>query len=159
MSRFLRREKAYGSPIYQAILEEAGRRLEHVGCFEKWDIIEKLNFDAIEDAIRWDYIREFLQERTGCELVPLSASFFKRHKFQEEIANPGKFIAVGHGQKTAGYATVSARNDHLVIERVKERKAMRNGVAQKFQDYINAVARKRTELGLTSEEKLLPPAA
>ena len=148
MSKWLRRGKAKACPIHMAVSDEASKQLQLHGVFEKASILDDLNLSAVSDAIRWDYIREFLQDEQGCELVPLAASYFKRHKRGEEQVNPAKFIALGYGKKTMGFAAVMPENDHLVVARIKSRKAMANGVGAAFQGYLLAVETKREALAL-----------
>lgn len=147
---FLRREKARQCPVHTAVLAEAIDRLTKFGVFSKIEVLDVLNFEAIEDAIRWDYIRDFVQEEQGAQLVPLAEAYFKRHKKAEEHADPAKFIAQGHGKKTYGYASVRPDTDHLVIRRIEQRRANANGVEKCFRQYVKAVNDKRVQQGLTS---------
>ena len=158
MSRFLRKEKARVCPIHNAVYDAAAARLGHDGVFSKEEIIEALRFDAVADAIRWDYIREFLEHDQGCSLTPLAAAYFKRHKREAEILNTSRYIAVGHGKKTAGYAAVTPANDHLVVAQVIIRKRMLNGAGEAFANYLQAIAAKRGSDPLTSTQRpALPP--
>jgi len=147
MSKWLRKEKARACPVHMQVLEASAKQLELHGVFNKDTVLSGLNLSAMTDAIRWDYIREFLQDEQGCELVPLAAAYFKRHKVTEEHVNPAKFLAQGHGKKTAGYAAVVPDNDHLVVERLKCRQAMANGVGVAFQDYLVATEKRRVATG------------
>jgi len=144
MSKWLRREQAKACPFHKAILEESAARLAHAGDFKKDEVLKALNFMTIQDAIRWDYIREFLEEAQKCELVPVSLAYFKRHKREEEFLNPERFIAIGHGKKTQGYAAVIPENDHLVVRRIKYRKMMVNGTAEAFKRYVETTERVRS---------------
>lgn len=146
MNKWLRREKARVCPIHQAVLDESARQLSHEGVFSKDEVLDALNFEAVAEAIRWDYIRAFLEEEQGCELVPLAAAYFKRHSREAEITKPEKFLATGHGKKTAGYGAVIEKNDHLVISRIKYRKRLANGVGEAFTNYVQATLTKREEL-------------
>ena len=85
MSKFVRRETVRKCAIHQTIMERASEDLEHSGAFNKEEILETLGLIVMADSVRWDYIREFLQEDQGCELVPVAASYFKRHKRDEEL--------------------------------------------------------------------------
>jgi hypothetical protein len=140
---YLRRMAALRCPIHQAIKDEASRRLAHSGVYSKEEVLEALSFEAIGDAIRWDYVREFIQEDQGCELMPLAQSYFTRHPKAEEHVNPAKFLAQGHGKKTAGYAAVTGANDHLVVARISFRRAQKNGVQTAFDAYVKAVETRR----------------
>jgi hypothetical protein len=147
MSKFVRRETVRKCAIHQSIMERASEDLEHAGAFNKEDILETLSLKVMEDSVRWDYIRDFLQDDQGCELVPVAASYFKRHKRDEELTSPERFIASGYGKKTAGFVSVSLENDHLVVCRVKQRQKMANGAGKKFREYAEAVQSRRVSLG------------
>lgn len=153
MSKYLRREKARECPIHMMVTDEAAKHLELHGVFEKQSILDDLNLAAMTDAIRWDYVREFLEEEQGCELVPLAASYFKRHKKEEERVNPQRFIALGHGKKTMGFAAVVPEHDHLVVARLQHRKSMANGVGEAFRKYLVAVEQKRAVSGLLEKSE------
>jgi hypothetical protein len=129
-------------------MEAAADQLCLHGVFEKDAILDQLNLKAMSDAIRWDYIRDFLQEEQGCELVPLASVYFKRHQRHDEIANPSRYIAGGHGKKTAGYAAITSNNDHLVVAKIKIRHAISNGVGEAFRNYLQAAENKRLTTGL-----------
>lgn len=153
MSKWLRRDAAKACPVHMAVTDEAAKKLELHGVYEKDEVLRELNLSAMVDAIRWDYIREFLQDEQGCELVPLSAAYFKRHKTSEELVNPQKFIATGYGKKTCGFAAVIPENDHLVVARIKTRRAMANGAGRAFVGYCEAVEAKRVREGLPSQDQ------
>jgi hypothetical protein len=146
--KYLHRKVARGCPIHTAVLETAVDQLVDFGVFSKDKVVDALNFGAIADSIRWDYIREFIQEEQGADLVPLASTYFKHHKATEERVNPARFIAQGNGKKTAGYAAVIPANDHLVIHRIKQRKAISNGVAESFHEYLDRLNAKRIDQGL-----------
>ncbi|MGB1066181.1 MAG: hypothetical protein ACPGZR_09310 [Paracoccaceae bacterium] len=149
MSKHLRREAARSCPIHQTIMETAADQLSLHGVFEKDAILDQLNLKAMSDAIRWDYIRDFLQQEQKCELVPLASVYFKRHQMHDEIANPSRYIAGGHGKKTAGYAAITSNNDHLVVAKIKIKHAISNGVGEAFRNYLQAAEDKRVGSGLT----------
>ncbi len=155
MSKWLRKEKARACPVHMQVMEASAKQLELHGVFEKDAVLDDLNLAAMTDAIRWDYVREFLQDEQGCELVPLASAYFKRHKVTEEHVNPAKFLAQGHGKKTAGYAAVVPEHDHLVVARLRFRKAMANGVGVAFQDYLVATEKRRVEVGSCQEQTRL----
>tara|TARA_R110000824_G_scaffold3913_1_gene18695 strand:- start:144 stop:572 length:429 start_codon:yes stop_codon:yes gene_type:complete len=136
-------------------MERASEDLEHSGAFNKEEILETLGLIVMADSVRWDYIREFLQEDQGCELVPVAASYFKRHKRDEELTSPERFIASGHGKKTAGFVSVTIQNDHLVVCRIGQRQKMANGAGEKFREYAEAVMERRTVLGIAATDEPL----
>lgn len=155
MSKWLRRDKAKECPIHMMVMEEAARQLSLHGVFEKEAVLDDMNLSAMSDAIRWDYIREFLEEEQGCEMVPLASAYFKRHKKNEEHVNPIKFIAQGYGKKTVGFAAVLPENDHLVVAKIDCKKRMANGVGEAFQKYLVAVETKRAlSIATTSQDQI-----
>lgn len=156
MSAFIRREAVRVCPIHMMIRGHVEMLLEKFGTFEKDGVIEDLKLKTVADSIRWDYIREFIQEDQGCELVPLAASYFKQHKRQAEFLNTSRFIAFGHGKKTAGYASCRPENDHLVIQHLKIRQKLKNGVAKAFDAYLEAASDRLHRPALEPPD---PPAA
>ena len=143
MSKFLRREAAVKCKIHTDVKEAAVQKLRLHGVFEKEEILDELRYKAVTDAIRWDYIREFIQEEQGCELVPLASTYFKRHSRAQEIANPSRFIAGGHGKKTAGYAAVEPQNAHLVVAKLKIKHAISQGVSSACRTFTDKIETKR----------------
>ena len=148
-AKYLRRETAIECPVHTMVKEAAAGLLELHGSFEKKDVLERCSMMAMSEAIRWDYIREFLQDEQGCELVPLASVYFKRHKYQEELTDPQRFLAQGHGKKTAGYAAVTMENDHLIVRRLQQRKAMANGAGKAFMKFAQAIEDRREKNLLT----------
>jgi len=156
MSKYIRREAVRACAIHQSVMDRAADDLEKSGAFRKEDVIDALGLRVMEDSIRWDYIRDFLQEDQGCELVPVAKSYFKAHLKIDEQANPEKFIATGYGKKTAGFISVIAKNDHLTVRRLQQRQALANGVGKAFRNYAEAVQEKRITLGVVTPQELLP---
>lgn len=142
-TKWLHKTTARKCPVHQAVTERAGALLARNGCFRKDKVLSDINLSTMAESIRWDYIRLFLEEDQGCELVPVAETYFKKHTMAEEFLSPEKFIASGHGKKTAGFCAVNEYNDHLVICRVKQRKHMANGVGKKFYEYLEAINDKR----------------
>jgi hypothetical protein len=69
-----------------------------------------------------------IEEQEGVTLIPLAASYFKRHKWEEETRYPEKFVATGHGKKTVGYASATLENGHFIIHRLEQRTKIANGM-------------------------------
>jgi hypothetical protein len=148
--RWLRKEAAKICPVHTAIVNKAVEHLVDTGVFSKDLVVEGTGMGAVADSIRWDYVREFIIEDQGVELIPLALAFFTRHQKQEEHLRPEKFLAQGYGKKTHGFAAVTKENDHLVIKRIEQRKALSNGVADSFQKFIDKIDARRVEEGLPS---------
>lgn len=153
-NKFLRRERARCCPIHTAVLSEAADRLAHSGVFSKDEIVTALRYEVIEDAIRWDYIREFLESDHDCTLVPLAGAYFKRHRLAEEFANTARFIAMGHGKKTAGYAAVTPENSHLVVCRIGQRRELVRGAHTAYKNFVTKAVTKCPER-ITPEGRLI----
>lgn len=146
-TKFLRRETAKKCPIHKAVLQKARDHLvEKGGWFSKEEIIEELLFGAIEDAIRWDYIADFIREEDGVELIPMAERFFKRSKSEYRINSPEKFMAMGHGKKTAGYALLSVDGGVYALKSLKVKRTLSNGVGAAFQRFAEAC---HAQAGLT----------
>lgn len=144
--KYLQRKKARSCPVHLMVIERASEMLKQHGCFEKDSVVEELNYGAISDAIRWDYVREFLEADYGIELIPLSERFFTRHKKAEERVQPEKYLAMGNGKKTKGYALVEYDGGHLAIRLLEHKKALLNGVGTKYRDYLQAVNERSKQL-------------
>lgn len=130
MGAFIKKATALKCPIHRAVMDKVREELASTGCFHKADIIDELQYNAIEGSIRWDYVREIIQDEQKCELIPLAEAFFKRHKPGEMEAVPHRFVALGHGKKTAGYANISGANGALVICVLKQKSATRDGMVK-----------------------------
>src|SRR6478736_782533 len=156
-STYIQRKTALACPVHMAIKQAAVERLTDKGVFSKEKVLEETNMLAMAEAIRWDYVREFIEEEHGCELMPLAASYFKRHQKEDEHIKPEKYLAQGHGKKTAGYAAVTNANDHLVICRIKYRAAVANGTVKAAQVFIAEVQAKRKALSLDPLPRIAPP--
>ena len=152
--KYLRREVARSCPIHSVVLDKCSDALADFGVFEKKDIIDGLNFSAIEGAIRWDYISEFLAEDQGIELVPLAQRYFTRHPKAERAVAPEKFIAMGHGKKTMGYACVELEGGVFAVKRLQTKKALSNGVGKAVSAFGEALILKRSKLDKLSQSKL-----
>ena len=155
MSKYVRRHAVRECAIHQSVMELATQRLEKDGAFHKAEVIDELGLRVMEDSIRWDYVRDFIQEDQGSELVPVAAKYFKQHTKNEELANPEKFIATGYGKKTAGFVSVIAENDHLTVRRLQQRQALANGVGEAFRNYAEAVQGRRIAIGVVKPQELL----
>ena len=140
--KYLRKEKARGCIIHNMVMEAAKKSLELNGSFCKERVLEECSI-AIEDPVRWDYIREFIEMDEAVELLPVAASYFKRHDIKDEIVNPTRYIATGHGKKTAGFVSVTTENDHLAVRRVEIKEHCAVGVVNAFQRLLEEVEKVR----------------
>jgi len=125
MSKWLRLESARNNKVYIEIVTEALIRLTERGSFSKDGVLEATGYDVIGD-IRWDYVVRIIEEDHDTKLMAMAESYFKRHATDSEITSPEKYIAHGHGKRTAGYAIIRRENGHLVthVLKIKEDRAI-----------------------------------
>ena len=129
-NKYLRKTVARECPIHSDILDQCKALLVEVGYFEKKDVLEALNFTAVESSIRWDYIAQFISDEHDIDIVPLAQRFFSRHPIAERQTAPEKFIASGHGKKTVGYATVRLENGVFAIRQLKNKASRAKGMSK-----------------------------
>jgi hypothetical protein len=146
MSTYLRRTVAEQSKIYQAIKDRAAEYLVLHTCFRKSAVIADLNLEAFADSIRWDYIRDMLQDiHKDVEIIPMAEAFFKGYIEVDGVKRqntpalqkrlPERFIASGHGKKAAGYVLAVPDNGHFVLKVMSHKNAVATGTrkaADKF---------------------------
>lgn len=137
-AKFLRRETAKRCPIHTAVLAKSKESLVERGFFSKAEIVEVLQFGAIDDSIRWDYIADFIREEDGTELIPMAERFFKRSSPEHRRASPEKFMAMGHGKKTAGYALLTLDNGVYALKTLRVKRTLSNGVGKAFMEFAEA---------------------
>jgi hypothetical protein len=144
-TKFLRREKARKCPVHTAVGEKAIDYLVKAGAFCRQTVLDELDLDSMSDSIRWDYVREFIEEDQGCELIPVSALFFKApwskdRKESPMDVKPEKYLASGHGKRTAGYASVTPdAHAKLVLKRLEQKRGLTNGVGRAFTGFVDAL--------------------
>jgi len=151
-TKFLRKVTARACPIHMAVMDRVQDVLLENGYFSKDEVLEQLRFMAVSDSIRWDYIREFIQDELGIELVPIVSRFFKAYVRDasgnriktsvERRISPEKYLAQGNGKKTAGYCSVELDGGTLAIRRLGQKKSMANGVGKAYQNFANELTRK-----------------
>jgi hypothetical protein len=140
MGAFIKYSTAQKCPVHQAIAEMAADYLTRPpGVFHKEKVIDKCNMRAIASSIRWDYVKRMIEEEWGQPdmLFPLAQSFWTGPRDKDgnltvdesaldkdKVLNPGKYIASGHGKKTAGYGLICDETGHfaLYVLRVLERR-------------------------------------
>lgn len=153
--RYMRKETARACPVHSMIKDKANEMLAANGHFSKEVVLEELNLSTMEDSIRWDYIREFIEEDHGVNLVPLAARFFIgkiKTKSGDNVSfistaaerkvNPEKYIAGGHGKKTHGYALVTFEQGVMAIACLKRYRGLSNGAGKAFRAYAISLEKK-----------------
>jgi len=154
-TKYLHRTIAQKCPIHQAVKDTAIDLIMEKSFFSKEEILEKTNFKAVESAIRWDYVREFIENDEKVELIPLTERFFKWRLTKTERDSgipsnkneainkvPEKFIAGGNGRRTFGYLMADSTYPSITIAKMATRRSHRNGVAKAFDGYLHAVKAK-----------------
>ena len=168
MSR-LTREKARGCPVHSALFDRALDLLEDNGYFSKDEVTDACHFEAIADSIRWDYIKERIEETHGVNLLPVCSRFFRTHvegkdggrirTADERKVSPGKYLAGGHGKKTAGYCNVTLDDGKLAIKKLMNAQGLRNGVSKAFKTYLEEYQKRGVVLPAPMQEHLPDNAA
>ena len=136
--KYLKREVAKQCPAHQAVMEVAANHLMEHGYFAKEDVIKESGMYAVSEALRWDYIAEFLKEDQDCDLIPLSPKFWNMTT-EERVAKPGSALAGGHGAKTAGYALVGICEGALAVRKLMQRRQMANGTGIAFRHFADSL--------------------
>jgi hypothetical protein len=153
MPSFIKKITAQKCPVHQAILELCGRKLVEKGYFSKAEVLDETKMHAMAEAVRWDYITDFLRDPElghGIEILPVAQKFFSSTKAERARAagetdsggrpvNFGQYLAGGHGKKTAGYARVSLDGGLLALKRAQNYRGLRNGVGAAFDAFREAV--------------------
>ena len=155
--KWLRKEKAWLCPIHQAVLEATLDELHNNGYFHKQQVLEQLSFEAMAVAIRWDYIAEFIRDDLSEEIVPLAEPFWTgtaadkaaKRTITPELRkkNPGAYLAMGHGKKTAGYALVSVDDHRLAVKHLEFRRSLANGVGTSFREFATELQKRNALKG------------
>jgi len=155
MSLYLRRSVAEKSKIYQDIKLKAMEYLNSTGSFRKAKVITDLRLEVFEDSIRWDYVRDMIQAESAeddVDLIPMAEAYFKtrivvgkqmeKNTPELRLRIPERFIAAGHGKKTAGYVRAIAGNGHFIEVVARNKYAQARGTrasAERFDAKARAV--------------------
>jgi hypothetical protein len=167
MGAFIKKSTALKCPVHLAVVDKAQDALMGNGYFNKERILERTGMIAMQESIRWDYIADFIKAGIaikkddngeqyadltvdGCELVPLAQSFWNKKPKGDVPAStaitrmkfPEKYIAMGHGKKTAGYALVDFEDGVMALRQLDHKEAMSNGTAKAFKKYADALVRR-----------------
>ncbi len=127
MGGFIKFGTARKCPIHNAVALEAAAMLEASGYFAKQSVLDNLNYAAVEESIRWDYVRRMIDEDWEQEISPITQAGIREAKRGGELT--GRHIAGGNGRKTYGYASIVEKNRKLVIARIEKKMAVSKGLA------------------------------
>ena len=158
-TKYMKFEAAKRCEVHGKVYNQAVDDLTLDGYFCKDEVIEKTKMGTMEDSIRWDYIKKMIEDEYGAyELIPLAASFWKEmpknRRVKDEngstnnetvwlspteqkerwintkLKNPVKYLATGHGKKTAGFGLVCSANGSMVIRALEQKAKVANGVRE-----------------------------
>ena len=152
MSTYLRRSVAQQSDIYQSIVNRAAGYLMTHKFFRKSTIVDDLNLAAFADSIRWDYVRDMLQDKyQNVEIIPMAEAYFKlfievdgvRQKNTDKLQRrlPERFIASGHGKKATGYVLAVPDNGHFVVRIARTKEAVASGTKKAAERFTHNARR------------------
>lgn len=156
-AKYMHRSRTKVCPIHISVQKKSTDYLEKLGVFSKSQVLNDLGLSVIANSIYWDHIREFIETDENCELVPLAASYFKRHGKEREIVNPSAYLASGHGKKTEGYCSVSSIHGHLAVQHLKHRTAISNGVGKAVIALAHELELKQISMVNQEQVALAPP--
>ena len=135
---YIRKSSAAKCIVHRMVKECCIEELHNKGYFRKEKILKDLGI-ASDEGLRWDYLREFIEDETKVELVGVAERFFQRQKecdYDDEgnpitvQTHPNRYIAGGSGRRTVGYASVVLYDGSFAVARIKTRvattKTMRN---------------------------------
>jgi len=134
--------------------------LRNKGFFCQERALHKSGMLGVGSAIRWDYLREFIQDDEDIELIPLVGAFFKLKdatQVQKGKDNPERYIAGGDGGKTAGYAAVIEQNKHFVITHIEQKDRALNGVRDSVKAFTAKAKSRVPSLTPDDTPALAPP--
>lgn len=141
MMNNVRKSTVRACPVHTALKDKAENELIKNGAYSHEKLLDDLSFALPVGYIRWDYIREFIEEDNSIRLIPVVAPFFKKHSTKDERVNPEKYLPTGRGKKTAGYVSVTAQNGHLVVFQLNRQVKLSHGVMQATEQLASAVER------------------
>lgn len=127
-------------PVHQSVCEECLARLTSVGYFEKEAVLRAKFLSTMSGAIQWQFVQQWLDEKNGARVVPVSSAFFRlkdhytnpdaKAAAELRLSNPGRCLASGHGKRTAGYVAVTFQGGVLAQTKLEIRKRVAVGTAR-----------------------------
>jgi hypothetical protein len=132
MTSILRFATAQKSPIYTALAKAAIARLTEFNRCSKEQMLKDANLGVLDAdvAIHWEHVTHMVEAQMGVELMPMAASFFAKHKKEEEVQKPQRYMAQGAGKRTAGWAIVTEENGHFVVRKIAYKRNQTAGAAE-----------------------------
>ena len=132
-------------PIHAAVIAECLDDLKTKQVFNKEDILTRLRFNGIADAIYWDYIRRKLENGglttvggQKLELLPVSGLFFKHRRPKGTSINS---VLAGPGGKAAGFATATVEGGVIALHTIKLRVAQTDGLRKATEEAAESCAK------------------
>jgi hypothetical protein len=162
MGAFIKYSTAQKCPVHQAIAEMAAEYLTRPpGVFHKERVIDKCNMRAVASSIRWDYVKRMIEDEWGQAdmLFPLAQSFWTGPRDKDgnltveesfldkdKVLNPGKYIASGHGKKTAGYGLICDETGHFALYVLKHKNKVAQGTRKAAGKTASAIEKQAPRL-------------
>jgi hypothetical protein len=146
--KYLRFAKCKECPQHIKVRDAAVELLTTIGSFSKEVVCESTGLSSFIDSIRWDYLVRMIEEEYSTELLPMSIELFrKKRNTDAEIHFPERYIAGGHGKRTAGYAIASVENGHFLVHLLKRKRSIAEGCVKA----ATATDDLRVKLGVPAE--------
>ena len=166
----LRYTECCENPHYANLMAAAVQRLVDVGMFAKAEVMADTSLHVFsEDAFRWDYLRQMIEEAHDTSLICLAKAAFP-HIYggpQRELNLGGmlappdkvasKYIAHGYGKRCVGFAIADQRNAYLIIRQLRLARSRVRGMVDKMNDTVR-IAQNANVTGLAkSKRQMLYP--
>ena len=133
--------------VHQKIIEVARDTLLRRGYFEKEKILDKAKLKTMAHSIAWHHVVTLLNEGPHeFELIPLGAGFFKAEDSADRLANPRKYLAGGHGGKTAGYCTMDYQDCAFAKPKLEQKKRVKDGAVAAHKSFAGTLRRHEKRL-------------
>lgn len=172
-NRWMRKDEALNSAPYQALIKEGTALLKTQGYFSKDQVLEGSGMVTVGDSIRWDYLREFLEDASGVHLLCVSRGFFDKYVVdrkgkkvkrngkplttaEHRRENPGHYLALGHGKKTFGFALMKTDGGVLAIKVLGVKNKIANGTRVAADNY-KAEVKQTMQLPAPKRKQLAKP--
>ena len=139
-------------PVHEKVRDECLARLVAVGYFEKEAVLRAKGLSTMANSIQWHFIQQWLDEKNGARVVPVSSAFFRlkdhytnpdaKAAAELRLANPARCLASGHGKRTAGYVAVTFQGGVLAQTKLEIRKKVAVGTAKSASAFEGEMAGK-----------------
>lgn len=139
----------YRCPMHRLVSAKTKELLDEIGEFSFERVLTECQLETLSEYIRWDYVRDEMEE-SGYDLLPVASLFFTKDRNKEFINEagekvrkinvvPGKFLPWGNGKVIAGYISESMAPQILRETYIKQSNAKAFG-------QVESVAAKETRM-------------